>query len=211
MGKRIFGAGLVLMLGVLYSGCGGSSSSGGGMSQQDATTFIQQLATASVGAAQSAISVQARSAREAEARKDSGGVQCMGQSPNITCTFNEQETFTETCQTGGNMQDNGTLTGSMNEQGTGYLSFSDTTTITDWSCDGNYVVNGDPYVQLNSTFSYLNGSPATVQTMTLSGGFKWGTSANETCQLNITVNFNGNSGAGDISGTACGYPINSSF
>ena len=82
-----------------------------------------------------------------------------------------------------------------------YLSIQIVESIHDWTCDGP-TLNGDPYVQVNGTYTY----PADSMTMTISGGFLAGT---ESCQLNVTVNANGS--GGDISGTACGYNLNSSF
>ena len=125
-------------------------------------------------------------------------VQCNAKG--TSCTFSDQFNVPYTCQTGGTIDISGDMTGT----GTATmanLSIQIIETINGWTCDGP-TVNGDPYVQVNGTYTY----PADSMTMTMSGGFLAG---KESCQLNVNVNA-GKSG-GDISGTACGYNLNSTF
>lgn len=113
------------------------------------------------------------------------------------------------CTAGGYIEISGRLSGSISDQGSGMLQISATETITDWRCIGGNVINGDPYISLAGTFSFLNWAPATTQTISIGGGFKWGTSAAESCQIRLTINFpTAGSGSTSVSGTICGRNVN---
>lgn len=112
-----------------------------------------------------------------------------------------------TCTAGGYITVLGGLTGSINSCGTGIMQLQLIESIVDWRCVGGWVVNGDPYISLVATFTFLNGSPATRQDMTINGGFKWGTSAAESCQIHLNTNFDLNAGSSRTTGTICGRSV----
>lgn len=114
------------------------------------------------------------------------------------------------CTAGGRIEVSGNISGNLDNNGSGALLIQVTETITDWRCIGGFVINGDPYISLTGVFTFLNGAPATQQTMHMSGGFKWGTAAAESCQLYLTILFSQN-GHGSVSGTACGTAVYESF
>ena len=73
----------------------------------------------------------------------------------------------------------------------------------DWICEFEFS-------SLTGTFSFLNGVPSTQQSMSISGGFKWGTTAAESCQISMAIAFY-TDGSGTITGSVCGYAVNASF
>ncbi len=199
-------AALLLAAPGLLAGCGMPGTDGGsGMSQAEAQAFAGQLSQASAGGALSAHLLQGSGTSALTA---SNNVVSCTQSG--SCTINESISYGVNCTSGGRIGLTGSLTGSMNSSGTGMLQLQITETITDWKCISNYVVNGDPYLSLVGQFSYVNGSPGTAQSLTLTGGFKWGSSSSESCQIYLTTNF-GSSGHGTTSGTVCGYSVSASF
>ena len=217
--KKTMGAVAVLVMsGLVIIGCGGgssSSSSSNGITQTQTADFVSLLAGSAVSGLSASAQAQGRPAgilRDLPARIRKGTslaklhvtpetltVQCNSQG--TSCTFSDQFNVPYSCQSGGTM----TISGNMFGTGTAnmaYLSIQVTETINNWTCDGP-TINGDPYVSLTGTYTY----PADSLTMTLSGGF---TAGGQSCQLNVSINA-GSDGHGDISGVACGYPINSSF
>ena len=138
-------------------------------------------------------------ARNANVKEQKMQVQC--NSTGTSCTFSDNFNVSYTCTTGGSMSIAGTLTGT-GTQTSAYISMELEVSPNSWTCDGP-MISGDPYVQINGTYDY----PADTMTMTMSGAFIAGT---QSCPLNITVNGNPD-GSGDISGTACGDSVNTSF
>jgi hypothetical protein len=127
-----------------------------------------------------------------------------------SCVINQPITATRTCSSGGSMKVSGNISGTINNTGSGVIQISATETITDWSCQSPLIINGDPYVSLAGTFSFLNGQPATQQHVGISGGFKWGTSAAQSCQIHLDTNFN-RDGTGHTTGTVCDYSVDITF
>jgi hypothetical protein len=127
-----------------------------------------------------------------------------------SCLINQSITATRTCQSGGSMKVTGNISGTISNTGSGTILISATETITDWSCQTPLIINGDPYVSLSGTFSFLNGAPATQQHIGINGGFKWGTSSVQSCQIHLDTNFN-RDGTGRTTGTVCNYNVDISF
>ncbi|MGA8492113.1 MAG: hypothetical protein WB711_16925 [Terriglobales bacterium] len=217
MKGRMLVTGLLALWCLLNIGCGISNSgSNNGASQTDVTNFVSTVAGSAVNALNAGAQAQGVSVPGLEGMADrilkskSGGnnakvkrqkmqVQC--NSSGTSCTFSDNFNVSYTCQTGGSMEVAGTLTGN-GTTNSAYLSMEIEVTPVSWTCDGP-TVNGDPYVQINGTYTY----PADSMTMTMSGGFLAGS---QSCPLNVTVNGNSD-GSGDISGTACGDSVSGSF
>jgi hypothetical protein len=128
----------------------------------------------------------------------------------LTVPINISIDSTQPCNSGGAMKATGRITGSVSDTGTAFISFSVIETITDWSCESPLTINGDPYISLTGTFSFLNGQPATTQHMGINGGIKWGTSSVQSCQVHLDTNFDRN-GTGHTTGTVCGQSVDVTF
>ena len=202
--KKIMGAVAAIAIATCLAGCGSSSSSGGsdgdGLSENQAIALSEQIS----GVAMNAMNNMDPNASVNQAAKT---VQC---NPDTgTCTYNIPLSYSQNCTAGGRIGITGSITGTTSD-GSGFLQISAQETITDWQCITGYIVNGDPYISLSGTFSFLGGAPATQQSMTITGGFKWGTTAAESCQISLSINF-GSGGGGSITGSVCGYTVNTSF
>jgi hypothetical protein len=200
----------VIAAALALAGCGGTSSSsdnGSGMSQAAAEGLATQLSTASAGAANSAqSSARLTAAGSGQSSllvepRGADSVQCTADYS--SCTYDIDTSYTNNCTAGGSIHATGNLTGTMNSSGTGMLQIQITETITDWQCISGYVINGDPDISLTGTFSYVNGNPGTNQSMTISGGFKWGSGS---CQIHLSTLLNA-SGGWTTTGTVCGYTV----
>lgn len=119
---------------------------------------------------------------------------------------NASTTWTTTCTAGGQITVNASLSGSLSDDtGTGVISASATETITDWACVSGKIMNGDPYISAVGTFSFMNWQPSTQQSVSISGGVKWGALATESCQISLTINLpTATSSTSSVSGTVCG-------
>jgi hypothetical protein len=120
------------------------------------------------------------------------------------------------CPAGGNIHVLGSVSGSIDDKtGSGMLLIQMTETILDCRYPEGFVFNGDPYISLAGVFSFLNWAPATQQTFSMGGGFKWtksGTSSIGSCQIQLTCNFEtAASPGGSISGSICGRQIYITF
>lgn len=203
---------VALLASVFLASC--TAGSGSSFTESQASSFVSLLAGSGTSALGSAAVQQGRPqgilagmpARIMKAaakqnlaiRPEDLQVQC--NAAGTSCTFSDQFNIPYTCQSGGTME----VSGDMSGTGTAtmaYLSIQMVESINGWTCNGP-TINGDPNVQVNGTYTY----PADSLRMTLSGGFTAGT---DSCMLNVTVN--ANSTGGDISGTACGYNLMSTF
>jgi hypothetical protein len=103
------------------------------------------------------------------------------------------------------------MSGNISSSGTGLIQIQLTQTITDNACYvAGLIFNGDPYLSLTGTFSFLNGQPSTTQRVTISGGFKWSGNSSGSCSMNVSTNFD-RSGHGTTSGTVCGESVYYTF
>lgn len=205
---------LFFALSLASCGGGGSDDSGtGGMSQGEAEAFSAQISRAAAYASPRMAYTEAPDSEPAlpevtETRDllEDRSVQCT----QTSCTIYQPFSATTNCTAGGRIVVSGDISGTMNSSGTGLIQIQATETITDWRCITGHVINGDPYISLTGTFSYVNGSPGTQQTVSLSGGFKWGTTAAQSCQIQLRTNFNSN-GQGTTSGVVCGRTVYATF
>ncbi len=211
--------GLICSLAII-SGCGGGGSSSSvntnsmSSSQSDAfATSVSRTATSSMSSA--AFAKEPSYSAElfpAELQVDDGlskslySVTCT----QTSCLINQALAATRTCTSGGTMRVSGNISGTISSSGSGTILISATETISDWSCLPPLVINGDPYISLSGTFSFLNGVPATQQHVGMSGGIKWGTSSVQSCQIHLDTNFN-RDGTGRTTGTVCGNSVDVSF
>ncbi|MFH1874208.1 MAG: hypothetical protein ABH859_03360 [Pseudomonadota bacterium] len=210
--RKIIGLSAVIAIAICCVGCGSGSSGGSDdndLSETQADALSGQIADAAVNAMNSgnfAAMVSKALAGEDLPSKIAKTIQCN----DAGCTINVPIDYGVNCTAGGRIAVTGSITGSTSSSGTGILQIGATETITDWECISGFIINGDPYISLSGTFSFLNGAPSTQQSLTISGGFKWGTTAAESCQIHLSTNFY-TSGGGTTTGTICGYTVNESF
>ncbi len=183
-------------------GCNVASLTGNtstnGMSQSQAQGFATQVATATSNGVKNSHPMRAPAQRGA------------GPFPISPTLVNVSVSQRTTCTSGGYISVLGGMSGSIDNNGTGVLLLSMTESIVDWQCIGGFVINGDPYISASGTFSYLNGQPGTRQDMTISGGFKWGTTAAQSCQIQLSILFNQTAGTYTMTGNVCGYQVSAS-
>jgi len=210
--KRIVIIGFVALLCVLSVGCGSSSSSSP-ISQTDASNFMANVAYAGVDALSASGAARGGSASalkniQAHLQKlpavQGAKPETVTYSCNATsCTFGGGDSFSVPCTSSGVMEAVSDVSGYTNASG-GDLNFDVTLTANSCSDGGGPSINSNG-IQVNTNYDTLD--TVTPFTMSISGGF-W--SGSQSCTIDISANANAN-GQGDISGTACGYSINSTF
>ncbi len=128
---------------------------------------------------------------------------------------NQQYFHRVTCPLFGRTEVSGSLTGSIDsETGDGSLWMQLLLTATDCtfsSQGGDLTVNGDPYLSLTGTFTFLGGAPATQQTLRLGGALRWDyeDAGSGVCTFDLTINLaTSASGTTTVSGTVCGRQVN---
>ncbi len=124
--------------------------------------------------------------------------------------INVQLSRTHACPAGGNIGVSGSLTGSFDsETGSGSAWLQVLATYTDCGVEAagvNYVANGDPYLTVTGSFTWLGGVPATQQTVRIGGALSLN---GRFCAINLTILYaTAGSSSSSISGTVCGVPVN---
>jgi hypothetical protein len=214
--RKVVGVLIVIVFAAFWVGCGGSTSGNNdnndnnnddtsGMSEGNATVLSSQIA-GTVLTGMGNINLSSSPAADTVGKASN----CTTMDGHTTCTFDESVDYTVNCTAGGNMHTTGSLTGTLHD-GTGLLQISETETISDWQCITGYIVNGDPYISLSGQFSFMNGAPSTQSEININGGFKWGTSADESCQIDISIQIDTTGGGGTMTGTVCGYSVDTTF
>ena len=214
-------AALAISLGFI-SGCGSSSSGSDGtpaadaMSSTQAEAFARSLslaATSSMGSGaflrgdepDGAVAAEVQQAA-IQAPRPLSAVSCTPTS----CVIDRPISATRNCTAGGRIAVTGNISGTISSTGTGVIQISATQTISDWMCLPPLIINGDPYISLTGTFSFMNGAPATQQHVGINGGIKWGTMAAASCQIHLDTNFD-RDGSGRTTGTVCGHTIDITY
>lgn len=195
---KLYGYGVLIVMTLMVSACGSDGGLGDlGTIDTANSTDMSAAQASSFASSVSKISTGAVSAPEFA---ESSEIMTKAQ-------INRQISYTLNCTSGGNMKASGSITGSISDNGTGVISLQIPITITDWSCQTPLIINGDPYISITGTFSFVNGNPGTQQHITISGGFK---SETQSCQISLGTDFN-TSGGGHTSGTVCGHSVDITF
>ena len=137
-------------------------------------------------------------------------------SPGLTASVpvNVQYSHVMACPAGGHISVSGSLTGSVDDQGSGALFLQILETPTDCAHEfqGSTVAfSGNPYISVAGTFTYLNGAAATQQSLNIGGGFSWSADpgGSGSCTVILSLNLATNaSGTTTLSGTVCGRQVN---
>ncbi len=196
---------LVVSLAILATACSSTSDStspaSAGMTQGQAEAFAAQVARAlGNGLDNTSFTVAA-------GRRLLPPPAVVPIAPTLVNVSVQQRT---TCTAGGYIDVHGNMSGNISDQGSGALLLQVTETISDWRCVGNLVVNGDPYISAAGTFTFLNGNLNSPASISLGGGFKWGTGSAQSCQMQLTMLANAD-GTGRVSGQVCGRSVNEAF
>ncbi len=207
---------------ILAMGCGGDDGTGpegSNISDAQAQNIAFEVTSASINALNSgtgepAVSLMLAGAGAASAIPIRLSLMLAGAGAASAIPIRFDYSHTESCPLFGRIGVTGTMSGSIDDQGSGALWLQVTETLTDCtfsSNNGDLVINGDPSLSLTGTFTFLNGSPGTQQSLTLSGGFRWNFDGGGSgfCAINLTLNLaTAGSGTTTVSGTVCGRQVN---
>lgn len=220
MKRKLVVAGFLVSLCVMNVACGSSGSSNP-ISQTDAQAFVGNLLSAGTTAyGNMPAPTSAVTPAAAVLKKVRAHVQAMPANANVKpldscstttgiCIYNDTYNYATTCTGGGgSLETAETLTGDIyGFQGTANLTWAMTISATDWTCDGPAIQTDPGGVQINMTFNDTTAGELYPLDMTFSGGFSSGA---QDCTLNVQVYAESN-GSGNMSGTVCGYSVNSTF
>ncbi len=192
-----------------FAGCSiadvaGTGDSGNQPSANQVNAFAEQFATAFSNGLSSVtssvvprLSAVAATGTGAVTNEDGGFA---------SVPINQQVTTRTNCTGGGRIEVNGSLTGNIDQNGSGVLLLQVLETITDWRCLPPFVINGDPYLSVAGSMPFLNGGMSSPATFSFGGGFKWGPPPGNGWQINMTATVNPD-GSGRISGVIGPYSI----
>lgn len=191
MRTRTLGIPFTLAL-LLAIGCGGNDSTGPGgsvLTDEGAAALADLVMGSTVGALESP-----------------------GGSPSLAVpvAINAQFSRTQACPTGGQIGVSGNLTGAFDsDTGSGSAWLQVMGTYTDCGLEANgvgYVVNGNPYLTITGSFTWLGGAPATQQTVRIGGALDIN---GRFCAINLTILYAmGGQSTTSVSGTVCGVSVN---
>lgn len=114
------------------------------------------------------------------------------------------------CTAGGHIRVSGSLTGNVDEHGSGALFLQVLETLHDWRCVGGWVVNGAPYLSAAGTFTFLDGAQSGTASISFGGAVAWGSGTGEGCGVTLTALFRPDH-TGRISGVVCSRSVDVTF
>lgn len=123
------------------------------------------------------------------------------------CQIFQQYSQTTTCQTGGRASAVGTISGAVTANNLGVfgtIGLQQTDSIVDWTCTGNWTVNGDPYISDAGTITFT-GTHSSFSFRQGGGWMATNGAARTSCQENTSVQWDSSTG-GIVSGTVACSP-----
>lgn len=206
---------------LVAAACTGLTSPSVSFSGSDAQTLASQFATSAVNGANAGnrASTQSRGRTgRLEAPRPLGSVLTGLFNPRsvscnasgTTCQLFEQYSQTTTCNTGGRESVSGLMSGSVSSGSLGAfgtINLQQTDSIVDWTCDGGWTVNGDPYISDTGTMTMTGNH----YSFSFHEGGGWVASATTngsrvSCQENVTVSWDNTALGGHFSGTVTCSP-----
>lgn len=127
--------------------------------------------------------------------------------------FSRDIDYYRECGVSGTIDLAGSVSGSINDSGTGSIRIQVTEEIngcvSETSSGGTFEMNGSPHLTISGDFRYAEWEPSNLQTIRIQGSFTWAFSRGGTgsCSLDIAVVFDGAQGGGNMTGTVCGQPV----
>jgi hypothetical protein len=201
---------LAILLLMLASGCGGSSSNTLTPAQAQAVTqevdvAVQAALTSafSSGAASDAHRSLAATVADISPHTTSG---CTVTDSGTTC--NIPVTYSGPCPGGGTIAASGDFDFTLNSSGDG--SDSSTLTITPTNCSvSNETINGDPSITVASQLNFTNDVPTYPITLTETGGISFGPNPKGSCTMNATLMITSATTC-TLTGNLCGQTLSGS-
>jgi hypothetical protein len=200
---------LVLLLGTVPGGCGGSSPAAPtpSLPALERLAIAQQVVWTALGGLAPGI-LATRSADDTPlAHLDCEQV-CDASTCVLTCPVDEQFD----CPGGGTATDTGTVVGTLDASLTGDATFEARQTYSDCRSTSGVTLNGDPHTTAAGTVRFENGELAGEQTVSLGGAVRYESSESSgQCAVDLNVTFTPGTLTGAATGTACGEPVNVAF
>ena len=200
---------LVLLLGAVLAGCGGSSPAGptSSLPAFERLAIAQQVVWTALGGLAPGI-LASRSSDEVPLGNLSCQQACDGSACVVTCPVNESFD----CPGGGSATDTGTVVGTLTPSLTGQATFQAQQTYTNCRNTSGVTLNGAPGTTAAGTVTFADGQLAGQQTVSLGGAVDYQSSEGSgQCAVDLQVTFTAGTLTGSASGTACGEPVNVGF
>jgi hypothetical protein len=204
-----------LMVAVLFSialtGCGSGSNNNHVLSQAQAQAVAGAFSQATSDALQTSFGATAESKSAgvgiSSAMADIQLAQSTGCTPVANgeiCNFPVSSNNSQPCTDGGTIAVAGSISGTVNNNGSGSLSAQFTLTPQNCAVDG-VVINAPPTIAGTGTITLVNSAPTLPITLSEVGNINFGAGA---CPVNLTYSVTSTSSC-TVSGTACGTTISS--
>lgn len=200
---------LVLLLGAVPWGCGGSSPTAptSSLPALERLAIAQQVVWTALGGLAPGI-LAARSSDEVPLGHLSCEQVCDGSTCVVTCPVDESFD----CPGGGSATDTGTVVGTLTPSLTGQATFQAQQTYTNCRSTSGVTLNGAPGTTAAGTVSFAAGQLAGEQAVSLGGAVRYESSEGSgDCAIDLQVTFTAGTASGSASGTACGDPVDVSF
>jgi len=200
---------LVLLLGAVLAGCGGSSPAGptSSLPAFERLVIAQQVVWTALGGLAPGI-LATRSADGGPLSALDCEQACTGSACVVTCPVDEHFA----CPGGGSATDMGTVVGTLDQGLTGEASFAARQTYTNCANTNGVTLNGDPDTTAAGTVRFVNGELAGEQSVALGGAVRYeSTEESGRCVVDLQVSFTAGTLSGSASGTACGERVDVAF
>lgn len=200
---------LVLLLGAVPWGCGGSSPAAPtpSLPALERLAIAQQVIWTALGGLAPGI-LAARSFDDVPLGQLSCEQVCEGSACVVTCPVDEQFD----CPGGGTATDTGTVVGTLDASRTGEASFEARQTYSNCRSTSGVALNGDPHTTAAGTVRFANGELAGEQAVSLGGAVRYESpEGSGRCTVDLQVTFTAGTLTGSVEGTACGEPISVGF
>lgn len=200
---------LVLLLGAVPWGCGGSSPAAptSSLPALERLAIAQQVVWTALGGLAPGI-LAARSSDEVPLGQLDCEQVCDGSTCVVTCPVDESFD----CPGGGSATDTGTVVGTLNPSLTGQATFQAQQTYTNCRNTSGVTLNGAPHTTAAGTVRFVDGQLAGEQAVSLGGAVRYESSEGSgQCAVALQVTFTAGNLAGTARGTACGEPVDVGF
>jgi hypothetical protein len=200
---------LVVLLGAVLAGCGGSSPAGPTTSLPafERLAIAQQVVWTALGGLAPGI-LASRSTDGGPLSALACEQACSGSTCVLTCPVNERFD----CPGGGSATDTGTVVGTLDPSLTGEASFTARQTYASCADASGVTLNGDPDTTASGTVRFVNGELAGEQTVSLGGAVRYESpEGSGRCAVDLRVAFTAGTLSGSATGTACGEQVDVGF
>jgi hypothetical protein len=203
---------VALLFSVALGGCGSGGNSNHALSQAQAQAVAGAFSQATSDALQSSFGANAPESKGAgvgisnvvaDIRLDQS-TGCTPVANGEICNFPISSNNSQPCTSGGTIAVSGTISGTVNNNGSGALAAQFTLTPQNCAVDG-VVINAPPTIAGTGTITLVNSGPTLPITLSEVGDINFGAGA---CPVNLTYSVTSASSC-TVTGTACGTTISS--